>query len=412
MPLTYLLYRCPRCGHDPLEGEKDEATCSGCGTRYARGGEGGLILVREPSGEVWEVPGHRLTTAMEGWMEEKPSASGVSGASIHESQVEVTQSGEEAPVWWGGELLGFAEAMGEARDREASFSPMRRSSFLHYLEKRGALQEESPPRAGPSWRSGLSRRVRVLFSFLPRVGGWSSFGFPMTRPFGGRLSCGMPFGGRTGGRVWGRSWSFSPGSSSNDRIRGETMTWYRLFQLILTLFAHAVARLEVVGRENIPKTGPFILVANHQSFLDPIIVQVLCRRPLHTLAKSTQFTGRFMGWFMPRSNAIPTRRYRIEPQAVRVVLRRLAEGEAVGVYPEGERSWDAQLQPFRRGTIRLLLKSGVPVIPCGLSGAYDVWPRWSKTIRRRRIRVEFGEAIRWPAMDREGRAKCLCAGGR
>ncbi|MCJ7626763.1 MAG: 1-acyl-sn-glycerol-3-phosphate acyltransferase [Longimicrobiales bacterium] len=178
------------------------------------------------------------------------------------------------------------------------------------------------------------------------------------------------------------------------------MTWYRLFQLILTLFAHAVARLEVVGRENIPKTGPFILVANHQSFLDPIIVQVLCRRPLHTLAKSTQFTGRFMGWFMPRSNAIPTRRYRIDPQAVRVVLRRLAEGEAVGVYPEGERSWDAQLQPFRRGTIRLLLKSGVPVIPCGLSGAYDVWPRWSKTIRRRRIRVEFGEAIRWPAMDR------------
>ena len=102
---------------------------------------------------------------------------------------------------------------------------------------------------------------------------------------------------------------------------------------------------------------------------------------------------------MPRTNAIPTRRYRIEPQAVRVVLRRLSEGEAVGVYPEGERSWNAQLQPFRRGTIRLLLKAGVPVIPCGLAGAYDVMPRWSKTIRRRRIRVEFGQPILWPAMD-------------
>ncbi len=176
------------------------------------------------------------------------------------------------------------------------------------------------------------------------------------------------------------------------------MSWYRAFQLLLTPFVHAAARLEVVGRENIPTAGPFILVANHQSYLDPIIVQVLCPRPLHTLAKSTQFTGKVMSWVMPRVNAIPTRRYRIEPQAVRVVLRRLATGEAVGVYPEGERSWDAELQPFRRGTIRLLLKAGVPVVPCGLAGAYDVWPRWSKKLRRGRIRVEFGKPLQWPAM--------------
>jgi 1-acyl-sn-glycerol-3-phosphate acyltransferase len=82
-----------------------------------------------------------------------------------------------------------------------------------------------------------------------------------------------------------------------------------------------------------------------------------------------------------------------------VVLRRLAEGKAVGIYPEGERSWDAEIQPFRRGTIRLLLKAGVPIVPCGLAGAYDVWPRWSKKTRRMRIRVEFGEPFLWPAMD-------------
>jgi 1-acyl-sn-glycerol-3-phosphate acyltransferase len=177
------------------------------------------------------------------------------------------------------------------------------------------------------------------------------------------------------------------------------MSWYRAFQLLLTPFVHAVARLEVVGLENIPASGPFILVANHQSYLDPIIVQVVCPRPLHTLAKSTQFTGKVMSWVLPRVNAIPTRRYRIEPQAVRVVLRRLAAGEGVGVYPEGERSWEAQLQPFRRGTVRLLLKAGAPIIPCGLSGSYDVWPRWSKTLKRGRVRVEFGEPIQWEAMD-------------
>jgi 1-acyl-sn-glycerol-3-phosphate acyltransferase len=106
------------------------------------------------------------------------------------------------------------------------------------------------------------------------------------------------------------------------------MTWYRFFQLLVTPFAYGVARLEVVGKENVPRTGPFILVANHQSVLDPILVQVVCPRPLHTLTKSTQFGGGVMRWVMPRLNAIPTRRYRVDPQAVRVVLRRLARGKA------------------------------------------------------------------------------------
>jgi len=176
------------------------------------------------------------------------------------------------------------------------------------------------------------------------------------------------------------------------------MTFYRFLRLLATPFAYGVARLEVVGKENVPRTGPFILVANHQSILDPIFVQVVCPRPLHTLTKSTQFGGAFMGWVLPRLNAIPLRRYRIDPQAVRVVLRRLSQGEGVGIYPEGERSWDAALQPFRKGTIRVLLKAGVPVIPCGVAGSYDVWPRWSKTVRRRLVRVRFGSPLRWPAM--------------
>jgi 1-acyl-sn-glycerol-3-phosphate acyltransferase len=177
------------------------------------------------------------------------------------------------------------------------------------------------------------------------------------------------------------------------------MTWYAFLRLLAMPFAHLVARLDVVGKENIPRDGPFILVANHQSLLDPILVQVICPRPLYTLTKSTQFRGTVWGWLMPRVNAIPTRRYRIDPQAVRVVLRRLSQGEAVGVYPEGERSWDTRLQPFRRGTIRLLLKAGVPVVPCWVAGSYDVWPRWSRTIRRRWVRVEFGQPLNWPALD-------------
>ena len=114
MPLIYLLYRCPRCGHDPMDGEKDVAICPGCGVQFFRGGEGGLIRTQDPDGEIWDVPGHRLTAAMEAWGEEEtlpdPTASDLP---IRQAQVEVRQSGAEAPVEWGGELLGFAEAMGE-----------------------------------------------------------------------------------------------------------------------------------------------------------------------------------------------------------------------------------------------------------------------------------------------------------
>ena len=88
------------------------------------------------------------------------------------------------------------------------------------------------------------------------------------------------------------------------------MTWYGFFRGLVKPFVHAFCYLEVVGEENVPASGPCIVVANHQGFLDAIIVQTICKRPLHTLAKSTQFAGKFMGWVMPRGNARPTRRYR------------------------------------------------------------------------------------------------------
>ncbi|MCJ7626764.1 MAG: hypothetical protein MUO50_00105 [Longimicrobiales bacterium] len=182
MPLVYLLYRCPRCGQDPLEGEKDEATCSGCGTRYARGGDGGLILVREPSGEVWEVPGHRLTTAMEGWMEENPSASGISRASIRQSEVEVTQSGEEAPVWWGGELLGFAEAM----EKPASGSLLLTDDALVLSALPGEKGVAAEGITSKSWPLLAIRAVQTSSSslqFSPSSGGLVQFRFPHDSPF-------------------------------------------------------------------------------------------------------------------------------------------------------------------------------------------------------------------------------------
>lgn len=186
------------------------------------------------------------------------------------------------------------------------------------------------------------------------------------------------------------------------------MTLYGSCQRIVRSLWPLIGPLHVTGLEHVPASGPFLLVANHQSVLDPILIQTVCPRPVHTMAKSTQFAHPIFAWLMPRLHSFPVRRYQVDPQAVRTALRLLAAGEPVGVYVEGERSWDGRLQPPRLGTLRLILKAGVPVVPCTIAGSYDVWPRWDRGIRRGDVHITFGEPLLFPQLDdREARNRAL-----
>lgn len=178
------------------------------------------------------------------------------------------------------------------------------------------------------------------------------------------------------------------------------MTLYSTLQRAVRAAWPLIGRLEVTGMDRIPVSGPFLLIANHQSVLDPILIQAICPRPVHTMAKSTQFASPLFGWLMPRLYSYPVRRYQIDPQAMRHTLRILERGEPVGIYVEGERTWDGRLQQPRLGTLRLILKAGVPVIPCTISGAYDVWPRWHRALRRGTVRIHFGDPLHFPKLER------------
>lgn len=127
MPLVYLLYRCPRCGHDPMEGEGDEARCPSCGTRYSRARVGGRLRVQDREGGVWEVPSHRLSAAVDGWNAEPGQESEVEGGGaggfLRRAHVEVRRASREAPFRFAGELLGFVESLGEAREAVLEIAP-------------------------------------------------------------------------------------------------------------------------------------------------------------------------------------------------------------------------------------------------------------------------------------------------
>lgn len=141
-------------------------------------------------------------------------------------------------------------------------------------------------------------------------------------------------------------------------------------------------KVTVEGEKNVPMEGGFLLLTNHRSIIDGPVVHCYSPRLLYSMTKSTQFRQPWERAILRHVGAFPTRRHQVDPQAVRVTLRYLEQGRAVGIYPEGERSWDGRIQPLRLGTIRLVLKAGVPVVPCGVVGLYDFWPRWDRLPRR------------------------------
>ncbi len=176
------------------------------------------------------------------------------------------------------------------------------------------------------------------------------------------------------------------------------MSFYRFAQRLVRTLWPLVGSLEVEGLGHVPDSGPFLLIANHQSYLDPVLIQAVVRRPMYTMAKSTEFSNPITAPLLKRLKSFPVRRFEIDPQAVRIALRHLGDGQGVGIYIEGERSWNGRLQPPRLGTVRLILKAGVPVVPCGITGAYEIWPRWSRP-RRGAVRIRFGEPLRFPRLD-------------
>src|SRR2546430_14314677 len=122
--------------------------------------------------------------------------------------------------------------------------------------------------------------------------------------------------------------------------------------LARNLYKLFLGRIEITGLEHVPTSGPFLLIANHRSVLDPMLIQSVCTtRKVHAMAKSTQYAVPVIGWLMAKHlHTFPVRRYQIDPQAVRMALRRLRQGHAVGGFIEGVRSWDGRLQQPRLGT--------------------------------------------------------------
>jgi 1-acyl-sn-glycerol-3-phosphate acyltransferase len=171
----------------------------------------------------------------------------------------------------------------------------------------------------------------------------------------------------------------------------------------------ALFRPWVVGLENIPKQGAVILASNHLSFIDSVFLPLVAPRRVVFLAKSEYFTGKGLkGWatraFFTATGQLPIDRSggRASEDSLNTGLRVLAGGGVLGIYPEGTRSPDARMYRGRTGVARMVLQSGVPVVPVAMIDTEKAMPTGTRIPKVRRIGIVIGEPLdftRFNGMD-------------
>jgi 1-acyl-sn-glycerol-3-phosphate acyltransferase len=139
--------------------------------------------------------------------------------------------------------------------------------------------------------------------------------------------------------------------------------------------------------------GGLLLASNHQSFFDPVLVGMALPEPICYLARSGLFETPGFGALIRALGAHPIARGRADARALKTVLRLLAEGEAVLMFPEGTRTRDGSLGRFKPGVAAIAIRAGVPVLPVCVAGVYRCWPRTRALPRPGRTAVAYGEPV-------------------
>jgi 1-acyl-sn-glycerol-3-phosphate acyltransferase len=172
-----------------------------------------------------------------------------------------------------------------------------------------------------------------------------------------------------------------------------TLLW-RFGKAVCGVFAWLWLDLRVYDIENVPDKGGVLLIANHQSYLDPILVAVKLKRPVSFFAKSELFEHPFFGWLISNLHAFPVRQGAGDIGAVRQAVQKLKEGHVLNVYPEGSRTEDGNLLPIQPGVALIVRKAGVPIVPVVVEGSFEVWPYNQTFPKPGRVKVLYGPPLK------------------
>jgi 1-acyl-sn-glycerol-3-phosphate acyltransferase len=162
--------------------------------------------------------------------------------------------------------------------------------------------------------------------------------------------------------------------------------------------------IDVSGLERIPESGAVLLASNHISWVDPVLLACWLTpatgRPMTWMGKAEAMRVPLVGWFLRVNGVFGVRRGAADLEAFRLAERILAEGRLLGIYPEGTRSPDGILRPFRDGAALLALRSGVPVLPVAVTGTDGLWRKGTLFPRRvPRVTLTIGGPVMIPRTE-------------
>jgi 1-acyl-sn-glycerol-3-phosphate acyltransferase len=179
--------------------------------------------------------------------------------------------------------------------------------------------------------------------------------------------------------------------------RGVNPFLYWTLRAILVPAFLVYLRMQRIGREHLPRSGPLLLASNHRSFLDPFLIGMLVRRPVYYMAKRELFEKRWQAWVLNALGAFPVDRGAGDHAAMDTARAILERGDCVVLFPEGTRVRPGPLGEPRRGVGRLALETGAPVAPVAVIGTEHVRRGWR--IRPRKVRVRVGRPLRYPTVE-------------
>jgi len=177
--------------------------------------------------------------------------------------------------------------------------------------------------------------------------------------------------------------------------------WALGFRYALTRFLLGVTGItffdfRVFGVHSIPMTGSVLVASTHQSVMDPCILGMIPERSNSFLAKQSLFRVPFLAWLIRKYDAFPIPKENLVPRkALDLCVRILRRGRSLIMFPEGTRSTDGRIQPLKRGVALVAKRSGAAVVPTVILGAGACWPRGARFPRPGKVRVRYGEPIRF-----------------
>lgn len=185
------------------------------------------------------------------------------------------------------------------------------------------------------------------------------------------------------------------GGKNQRRVTFWHQAWYQICRTSLWLIMEPLFRVRHRGGKNIPWKGPALIVSNHQSYIDPPAVGIGVWRRMNYLAKQELFESKIFGRLIHSVDAIPLDQHGIGFQGIKETLKRLRNGEMVLIFPEGARSLDGEMVPFKTGYVNIAVKSGATIVPTAIDGAWAAYPPHAKRPHffKPAVRVEYGAPI-------------------